>query len=132
MSWPDLTPVLSPIRWAVVGAAATRLYMPERVTQGMDIAVAAADGPEARQKLEASSFTYQGELHIGGSSWLSPEGQTVDMLEGEEPWWPEALAEAETNRDAQGLPILPLPYLVLTKFQAGRVQDLADVTRMLG
>jgi hypothetical protein len=25
-----------------------------------------------------------------------------------------------------------MPYLVLMKFQAGRVQDIADVTRMLG
>ena len=28
--------------------------------------------------------------------------------------------------------MLPLPYLVLMKFQAGRVQDVADITRMLG
>ena len=28
--------------------------------------------------------------------------------------------------------MLPLPYLVIMKFQAGRVQDLADITRMLG
>ena len=42
------------------------------------------------------------------------------------------LKEAQSNRDTQGLPVLPMPYLVLMKFQAGRVQDLADVTRMLG
>ncbi len=30
--WPDLTAVLHPLLWAVVGAAATRLYMPERRT----------------------------------------------------------------------------------------------------
>jgi hypothetical protein len=132
VNWPDLTPILSPIRWAVVGAAATRLYMPERATQDLGIATAAPDGPEVRRKLKAAGFVYQGELSIGGSSWLSPEGQAVDVVEGMEKWWPEALAEAQANRDAQGLPVLPLRYLVLMKFQAGRVQDLADVARMLG
>ena len=50
----------------------------------------------------------------------------------DEPWLAEALDEAERNLDAQGLPVLPLRYLVLTKWHAGRVQDLADITRMLG
>lgn len=56
----------------------------------------------------------------------------MDVLEVSVGWFHQALAEAERNRDAQGLPVLPLPYLALMKFQAGRVQDLADVTRMLG
>ena len=30
------------------------------------------------------------------------------------------------------VPILPLPYLVLMKYQSGRAQDLADIERMLG
>ena len=50
----------------------------------------------------------------------------------DEPWLAEALDEAERNLDAQGLPVLPLRYLVITKWHAGRVQDLADITRMLG
>ncbi|MGQ9625701.1 MAG: hypothetical protein ACUVV0_02200 [Anaerolineae bacterium] len=132
IAWPDLSAVLSPLKWAVVGAVATRLYMPERATQDLDIAICAEDGPEAKQKLASAGFVYQGELSIGGSSWLSPEGIAIEVLEREEPWLPEALAEAQGNRDAQGLPILPLPYLVLMKFQAGRIQDLADAARMLG
>lgn len=47
-------------------------------------------------------------------------------------WLDRALQGANLNRDSQGLPVLPLAYLVLMKFEAGRVQDLADVTRMLG
>ena len=132
MKWIDLTPLLSPIRWAVVGAAATRLYMPERVTQDLDVAIEAADSPQARAKLTAAGFLYQGELSIGGSTWATPAGESIDVMEGHEPWWQEALAEAQTNRDAQGLPILPFRYLVLMKFQSGRVQDIADITRMLG
>jgi len=132
MVWPDLTVIISPIRWAVVGAVATRLYMPERMTQDLDIVIQATDGPQARQKLLEGGFIYQGELSIGGSSWRMPDGKGVDILEGSEDWWTDAIADAQTNRDTQGLPIIPLSYLVLMKFQAGRVQDVADVTRMLG
>ncbi|MBI3988315.1 MAG: hypothetical protein HY347_01725 [candidate division NC10 bacterium] len=132
VQWPDLTPVLRPIPWAVIGAAATRLYMPERTTRDLDIVVRAEDGPQVRQKLAAAGFQYQGELSVRGSSWLSPDGCFVDVLEWGEPWCAQAIAQAEQNRDAQGLPVLPFHFLVLMKFQAGRVQDLADITRMLG
>jgi hypothetical protein len=130
--WPNLDEVLAPLAWAVVGAAATRLYMPERATRDFDVAVAANEETEARRKLTQAGFTYKGELSIGGASWVSPKGLSVDVLAGHEDWWPEALQAAQSNRDAQGLPILPLPYLALMKFRAGRLQDLADVSRMLG
>jgi len=132
MAWIDLSQVLAPIRWAVVGAAATRLYMPERATQDFDIAIRAEDATAAREKLAASGLVHQGDLSIGGSTWRAPDGSSIDVIEGHESWWQAALVEAQTNRDAQGLPILPLRFLVLMKFQAGRVQDIADVTRMLG
>jgi hypothetical protein len=106
--------------------------MPERATRDLDIAVGTEDALEVRRRLTEAGFAYQGEPSIGGSSWLSAEGIFVDVLEVAEPWFPQARSEAQQNRDAQGLPVLPLPYLVLMKFQAGRVQDLADVTRMLG
>ena len=132
MMWPDLTSILSPIRWAVIGAVATRLYMPERMTQDLDIVIRTVDGSQVRQKLAEAGFIYQGELSVGGSSWRTPNGELIDILEGDDVWWTEAIAGAQANRDGQGLPIVPLPYLVLIKFQAGRVQDIADVTRMLG
>ncbi|MBI2886563.1 MAG: hypothetical protein HYY02_05090, partial [Chloroflexi bacterium] len=111
--WPDLTQVLAPIPWAVVGAAATRLYMPERATLDLDVAVRSEDGPEVRRRLEAAGLQYQGELSIGGSTWHTPGGVSVDVLEPSDPWFPQALAEAQDNRDLQGLPVLPLAYLVL-------------------
>jgi len=132
MVWFNFDLVLAPIRWAVVGAAATRLYMPERATQDFDIAVSIEDASAARKKLAASGFVHLGDLSIGGSTWRAPNEQMLDVIEGHEAWWQTALTEAQTNRDAQGLPILPLRFLVLMKFQAGRVQDIADVTRMLG
>ncbi len=132
MTWPNLTSVLAPIPWAVVGAAATRLYMPERATQDFDVAIRAQDASAAREKLVRARFAYVSELSIGESTWRAPEGQMIDVIEGREEWWNDALQEAQTNRDAQGLPILPLRFLVLMKFQAGRIQDIADITRMLG
>ena len=132
MRFPDLSPALGAIEWAAVGAAATRLYMPERATRDLGVALRAEDGPTARERLKAAGFTYHGELAVGGSCWRTPEGFPVDVLECREPWFAQALKEAQSNRDRQGLPILPLPFLALMKFQAGRVQDLADVTRMLG
>jgi len=131
MRFPDLTPLLHPVPWAVVGAAATRLYMPERMTQDFDILVRAADAATVRQQLSAAGCRYIGDLAIGGSSWTTPDGWSLDVLEGTAPWCTRAIAEAQQNRDAQGLPVVPLPYLVLMKFQAGRVQDLADITRIL-
>ncbi|HHT9119979.1 MAG TPA: hypothetical protein ACFYD3_05485 [Candidatus Hypogeohydataceae bacterium YC41] len=132
VKFPDLTPILHPIRWAVVGAVATRLYMPERVTRDLDILVHKEDSEEVRKKLKGAGFRYQSELAAGGSSWLSPDGVPVDVVERSEPWFARGIIEAQQNRDQQGLPILPLPYLVLMKFQSGRVQDIADVARMLG
>jgi hypothetical protein len=132
VKWLDLTPVLAGIPWAVVGAVATRHYMPERVTRDIDVAVTAADAKLARLQLAEAGFSYRGELSIGRAQWISPDGQEVDIIEGTESWWPQALQEAQANYDLQGLPILPLPYLVLMKFQAGRLQDLADLSRMLG
>jgi len=132
VQWPDLTPILTPIRWAVVGAAATRLYMPERMTKDFDVAIAVEEAQAVRRKLADAGYTKLGELSIGGSRWQTPAGLQIDLIEGHDVWWPLALAEAQTNLDAQGLPILPFPYLILMKFNASRTIDLGDVTRMLG
>lgn len=132
MQWPDLSPLLAPVHWAVVGAAATRLYMPERVTQDFAIAIAVSDANQVRQKLATAGYIQTGELSIGGSRWQSPDGLQIDVIEGHDPWWRQALAEAQSNRDEQGLPILPLAYLILMKFNASRTIDLGDIARMLG
>lgn len=132
MQFPDLRPVLDPLLWAVVGAAATRLYMPERMTQDLDVLIHADDAAEANERLHAAGYAFKGHLTIGGSTWASPNGFVVDVLESKEIWCAPALARAQSNRDAQGAPILPLPYLTLMKFDAGRAQDIADITRMLG
>jgi len=132
LQWPDLSKVLDPLPWAVAGAVATRAYMPERVTLDLDVVVLAKDASEIGSRLSEAGYKLDAPRAVGGSRWLSPQGTQVDIIEGREPWWPEAFAEARNNLDLQGLPVLPLPYLVLMKLQASRVQDVADVTRMLG
>jgi len=130
--WPDLTLILAPIHWAVVGAAATRLYMPERMTKDFDIAIAAQEADLVRRQLAVAGYVRTGERSLGGSRWQSPDGLQIDVIEGHDPWWPQALAEAQANRDEQGLPILPFAYLILMKFNASRTIDLGDIARMLG
>ena len=121
VEFPDLRPVLTTLRWAVIGDVATRLYMPERATRNLDIAVRREDGEQVRAALTASGFQYQSDLSVGGSSWTSPDGAKLDVVEMEATWLSHALKEAQLNRDAQGLPVLPLAYLVLIRFESGRV-----------
>ncbi len=126
--WPNLAEVLNDAPWAV----AARRDMPERTTRDLDVLVAASDAERVSQLMVAAGFTYTGRLAIGGSTWLASDGTPVDVIEGEDAWVLEALALAAQNRDIQGLPVLPLAYQVLMKLAASQVQDLADISRMLG
>lgn len=132
MRFPVLNSTLAPILWAAVGAAATRLYMPERMTYDLDILIRPEDSGEVRAKLSQAGAAYLGELSIGGSSWRLADGFALDVIEGRSGWVEEALVAAQTNLDGQGMPILPMRFVVLMKFDAGRGQDVADVTRMVG
>ncbi|MBM2810212.1 MAG: hypothetical protein HW416_971 [Chloroflexi bacterium] len=132
MRWPDLSEALRDIPWAVCGAVATRRYMPERGTADLDAMVESGNAAVAGQRLVAAGFAFEGTLAIGGSAWRSPDGLHVDVIERDDPWVADALLAASHNRDEQRLPILPLPYLVLTKLDASRAQDVADLARMLG
>ena len=129
--WPDLRPVLQGIPWVVIGAVATRAYMPERATKDLDILVRHEDGDEVRERLEAAGYTFITHLAVPGFLVHSPEGVEVDVVLGDYPWLDEALA-AHPRQDPAGLPVLDLPYLVPMKLAASRVQDTADLSRMLG
>jgi hypothetical protein len=128
--WPDLRPVLEGIPWAITGGVATRAYMPERVTQDMDILVRRQDGDEVKQRLEEAGYCYISPLAVPGFLACSPEGVEVDVILGDASWVEEALAHP--REDAAGYPVLDLPYLVLMKMASSRAQDVADTARMLG
>jgi len=132
MRFPDLSKAIGDTLWAVIGAAATRAYMPERLTGDLDIAVAASDAPEVSRRLRAAGCEQLGPPAIGGSAWRTPEGFPVEVIELDDPWARDALREAQTQGDAQGLPVMPLRYLVLLKLRSSRAQDVADISRMLG
>jgi len=128
--WPDLRPILQGVLWAITGGVATRAYMPERVTQDLDILVRRQDGDEVRRRLEGAGYCYVSPLAVPGFLVRSSEGVEVDVILGDAPWVEEALAQP--RQDPAGYPVLDLPYLVLMKMASSRAQDVADTTRMLG
>ena len=93
-----------PYPWAVVGAAAARLYMPEQLTAVLDILVSAADTAAAQRKLEDAGNRYRAEPSIGRRAWSAPDGFQVDVIEGAQPWCAQAITEARLSRDVHGAP----------------------------
>ena len=128
--WPDVQPLLKGLRWVIVGAVATRAYMPERATKVLDILVHVDDGDEVIERLESAGYVKLSQLAIPGYLLLSPDGVEIDVIFGEYSWLDEALALRRS--DPAGFPVLDLPYLVLMKAEASRTIDLGDLSRMLG
>lgn len=130
ISWPDLRPILDDIPWVVVGAVATRAYMPERMTKDLDVLVRREDAEDVRKRLEEAGYTYVTPLAVPGFLVRSPEGVEVDVILGDYPWLDAALADP--REDPAGYPVLDLPYLVLMKMESSRGRDIGDLTTMLG
>lgn len=128
--WPDLRPILQDLPWAIVGAVATRAYMPERATKDLDVLVHQRDGDRVLARLQAANYQVISRLALPGFLLQSPDGIEVDLIFGAYPWLDEALAQP--RQDPAGYPVLDLPYLVLMKLEASRTQDLGDLARMLG
>jgi hypothetical protein len=122
--------MLRGIPWAIVGTVATRAYMPERMTQGLDILVRQEDGFSVVERLKVAGYTLLSKLAVPGCLLRSTEAVEVKVLFGDQPWLVVALEQLE--RDPAGYPVLSLPYLVLMKLLAPRIKDWADIPRMLG
>ncbi|MDD5704454.1 MAG: hypothetical protein PHR35_00900 [Kiritimatiellae bacterium] len=127
---PDLRCLAGVAPFVVVGGLATRLYMPERMTLDTDILVLTEDRDRVEAALCAAGCKRRGSLAIGGSTWTLKNQRPLDLLSMEAPWAHEAVNSPVTGED--GLPYVRLPYLVLMKLASGRLQDLADIGRMLG
>ena len=127
---PDLRCLAGRVEFVVVGGLATRLYMPERMTLDTDVLVLPGDAPRAEAALSDAGCEKRGPLTIGGGTWLMPDGRTLDLIVLDAPWVEAAVHAPVQGSD--GLPYIALPYLVLMKLAAGRMQDLADIGRMLG
>ncbi len=135
--WRRVDRDLDEVPHALIGAAATNAYMAPRMTNDLDVAVEAGDLSQAEQLLAASGYERVGDLsmsldpNLAGSQWLSPSGELVDLVGIGHRWAATAIGEAEQHR-LQGLPIMPLPYLVLMKLISSRAIDTADLQRVLG
>jgi hypothetical protein len=129
---PDLEAILGVIPWALVGGIAIRAYMPERTTLDVDIMIQAQDEWPARQAFAAAGYVITGDLSIGGFTVRDEndkDAPPIDVLASQAPWLKEALAHP--GYDTAGYAVMPRPYLMLLKMEAGRGQDLIDVQRML-
>jgi hypothetical protein len=124
----DLRALQTP--FVVVGGLAANLYMPERPTYDVDILVRGSDSQRIAAELQQLGCVHLRPLAFGGSSWRLPDGSILDVLESEEGWADEAVNSA--NMSPTGLPIVALPYLVVMKLDASRLQDFGDLGRMLG
>ena len=128
--WPDLRSVMRDIPWVIAGDVATRVYMPERATQAMDVLIRPADENAVLDRLQTVGYKVESPLAIGGWLARSPEGIELDILIGSQPWLDEALAHPRS--DAAGYPVIDLPYLVLMKMESNRSLDIGDLGRLLG
>jgi len=126
----NIKSIIKQTPFVVVGGIATRLYMPERMTDDLDILVLTEDADNIYRELTEVGSIKVGELSIGGSSWQLPDGSILDVLESQQSW--VAVAIANPNIAPDNLPIIELPYLILMKLQASRGIDMGDLTRMLG
>lgn len=134
----DIRDILGSSQFVIVGGMATRLYMPERMTDDIDVLIRAADRATVHERLALMGSRYVEELDLrssslglGGSTWSLADGVSIDVIEGSGPWVESALLHPAIEA-ATGLPIVALPFLVLLKLDASRAQDVADLSRMLG
>ena len=118
------------VPYVIVGAVATSLYMPRRETRDIDILIHQADSSRVARQLQEPGFTKTGDLAIGRSGWIGPNGEELDLIESDEEWVPDALAEPRFS--PTGERVADLPYLVLLKLTASRPIDTEDLQRMLG
>ena len=132
MSWPDLAQVLGAIPWSVIGAVAAPTHLPERAADDLDILVHTRDAGHVERRLEQGGWLCAGRSAIDRSTWIGPDGDNLRVLAGSLKWVDDALARAGNSRNADGLPTLPLPHLVLLKLQSNSAQDVADIARILG
>lgn len=132
LEYPNVTPMLDGISWAIAGAVAASHYMPPRATEDFAIVVDDEQIETARERLVAGECAVEAPLSVGGYALRSPSGELVDIIPGDRSWFAEAAAAAANNPDHRDAPVLTLPYLVLMKMIAARSTDIPDLGRMLG
>jgi hypothetical protein len=118
------------VDYVIVGGVATRLYMPERMTDDLDILIHEDEAERAYQNLHEQMARRMGDLSIGGTSWELPDKTILDIITSQREWVTTALRYPRMGADGQ--PVISLAYLVLMKLEASRTTDISDISRMLG
>jgi hypothetical protein len=118
------------VPYVIVGGVATRLYMPERMTDDLDILIHEDEAAQAYRSLTEQEARRMGDLSIGGTSWELPDKTILDIITSQRAWVKTALLHPQIGNDGQ--PVISLPYLVLMKLEASRTTDISDISRMLG
>jgi hypothetical protein len=116
--------------YVIVGGVATRLYMPERMTDDLDILIHLSNSQHVYDSLIENQAKEIGSLSIGGTSWELSDGTVLDIIVSDRAWVKSALLYPKQSPDGQ--PVIDLPYLILMKLEAGRTKYLSDISRMLG
>jgi len=130
--WADVERALCDVPHAIVGAVAANAYAPPRATADIDCAIATADVYRAEAALRGARWEKGGDLGLVlGTSWRDSAGHELDLIALDTPWAEPAIMAARVNQ-VEGLPTMPLPYLVLMKLLASRTIDLSDISRMMG
>ncbi len=139
--WARIGSILNAVGrpWATMGAIATRPYRPERTTLDFDVLIRPEELTAFEEGMLRAGFRRDRDLVFphqprwGGSSWnRSADEMDVDLIAIDLPWVEDAIHEAGSALDAEGLPILPLRYLVLTKIEWMRGKDVTDLAEVLG
>ena len=121
----------SPIRYAIIGGAACRLYQAARAVSDVDVLVAPDDIERAQKRLADAGYRRDREHTAGSTNWIDAGGLPIELLSLRQPWLDDALAGAATNLDDQGAAVLPLPYLILLKIERDSSKHRWDIARML-
>jgi len=123
------------IKVAVAGGIAANAYMPPRFTEDLDLALMLADLDASNALLAGAGWTFLRDLELyeglRGTAWADADRHELDLIGIPGEWGRQAIEEAQSNT-LDGMPTMTLPFMALTKLVAARVQDTADVSRMLG
>lgn len=128
--------VLEDIPFAVVGGVATRTYMPERTTAGIDFLVEPENFERAIEQLVGTGHVPKPQARKFIDTRLGLFGQRfvlarpVDVLSSDQAWVHQAMTSVRMENET--LPIVDLPFLVALKLDASRSVDQGDLSRMLG
>jgi hypothetical protein len=77
--------------------------MEKRATKALDLLVVATEARRAQRRLAQAGVRHLQEPFEAGSSWRSPESIVMDVLESNEPWGGQALAQARQKIAPAGL-----------------------------